>query len=97
MDIQCNTAMKQVSFKLSGRSTGGTDKVGHLIKAINVYQNKFHNTGYVSVVIQLEDGALHKKTAKQIVRGYIQAAKSLERVSAKSGGQLDIDLGFVRL
>ena len=97
MEIMHNPLNKNVYFKLSGRSTGGTDKIGHLIAAIHTYRLHHKTKGYVSISIHLEDGLISPVAAKGIILGYKRAAQLLEGMVRMQGGNLDIDLGFVRL
>jgi hypothetical protein len=97
MEILVNTQARNVYFKISGRSTGGTSKMEHLTEAINVYRHHFNTKGYVSIQIQLEDGLINPMTAKNIITGYKRAAYKMELLNRMNGGNITIDLGFVRL
>jgi len=95
--ISYNAQLSCVTFKISGRSTGGTAKIEHLVRAINIYRHHNQGAKYIPVTIQLEDGISCRETAKQIITGYVRAAHTLENTVRKFGGWVDIDVGFVRL
>lgn len=97
MIYKYNTQTKQIIFRISGRSSGGTDKHGHILTAVNHYCSAFNTSGYASILIELEDARLTPKTAGQIVSGYLTAVQRIMRVVRENGGKLDIDVGFVRL
>lgn len=100
MYININHKPKSVSFTISGRSTGGTAKTEHLIKAYKTYVNEFKVSNYVTIVIYLEDGAvkLNKSTAKRIIHGYKKAAKDLENfVSSQGITSFKLNLQFVKV
>ncbi|UAW01113.1 hypothetical protein [Vibrio phage BUCT194] len=97
MEILVNQQTRCVYFKISGRSTGGTSKMEHITESINLYRQHFNTPGYVSIQIQLEDGLINPMTAKNIISGYKRAAYKMELLTRMNGGNITVDLGFIRL